>query len=124
MSHPHDSQDDEPDAHSESPVGGGGHDAGEGRPENAATLPPAPSPLGQVVFWVVWWILLTGLWIPLAFDVAVPELIAGAVAAAAGATLVTAVRAQRLISFRPQLRWALRLWRLPLQVVLDTGLLV
>ena len=76
------------------------------------------------MFWVVWWIFLTGLWIPLAFDVAVPELVASAIAAAAGATLVTAVRAQRLISFRPRLRWALRLWRLPLQVALDTGILV
>lgn len=122
MSHPHDSQHHESDAHSEGSGGEGGH--GGGRPENSATLSPAPSPLGQVVFWVVWWLLLTGLWIPLAFDVAVPELVAGAVAAAAGATLVTAVRAQRLISFRPRLRWALRLWRLPIQVALDTGLLV
>ena len=72
----------------------------------------------------MWWILLTCLWIPLAFEVAVPELVAGAVAAAAGATLATAVRAQRLISFRPRLRWALGLWRLPLQFALDTGLLI
>jgi multisubunit Na+/H+ antiporter MnhE subunit len=104
--------------------GEGGHGAEGGGAESSATLPPAPSPLGQVVFWVVWWILLTGLWIPLAFDVSAPELVAGAVAAAAGATLATAVRAQRLISFRPRLRWALRLWRLPLQVALDTGILV
>jgi multisubunit Na+/H+ antiporter MnhE subunit len=80
--------------------------------------------LGKVLFWFVWWIPLTCLWIPLAFEVAVPELITGAVAAAAGATLATAVRAQRLISFRPRLRWALGLWRLPLQFALDTGLLV
>jgi hypothetical protein len=124
MSHPHDSQHHEPDAHSEGSVGEGGRGAAGGRPGNSAALPPTPSPLGQVVFWFVWWLLLTGLWIPLAFDVAVPELVAGAVAAAAGATLATAVRAQRLISFRPRLRWALRLWRLPVQVALDTGLLV
>ena len=122
MSHPHDSRHHQSDAHSESRGGEGGD--GAGRPENPASLPPAPSPLGQVVFWVVWWIFLTGLWIPLAFDVAVPELLASAIAAAAGATLVTAVRAQRLISFRPRLRWVLRLWRLPLQVALDTGILV
>lgn len=101
------------------------HDGDEGMTQDdSATPPPAPSPRGQVIFWVVWWVLLTGLWVPLAFEVAMPELVAGAVAAAAGATLATAVRAQRLISFRPQLRWALRLWRLPMQVVLDTGLLV
>ncbi len=92
--------------------------------DDSATPPPAPSPRGRVIFWIVWWVLLTGLWIPLAFEVAVPELVAGALAAAAGATLATAVRSQRLISFRPQLRWGLRLWRLPMQVVLDTGLLV
>src|SRR5829696_661424 len=119
MNRPPDSSHHLPDAYGED-----GHDADEGRTEDSAAPPPALSPLGRVIFWVVWWILLTGLWIPLAFEVAVPELVAGAIAAAAGATLATAVRAQRLISFRPQLRWALRLWRLPLQVVLDTGLLV
>jgi|SRR5215208_5201849 len=106
------------------PSGGGGHDVDEGKTDDSATPPPALSPLGGVLFWVVWWIILTVLWIPLAFDVMVPELVAGAVAGAAGATLATAVRAQRLISFRPRLRWALGLWRLPLQVALDTGLLV
>lgn len=120
MNRPPDSSHQPADAYGE-----GDHYADEGMTEDhSATPPPAPSPLGKVVFWVVWWILLTGLWIPLAFEVAVPELVAGAVAAAAGATLATAVRSQRLISFRPQLRWVLRLWRLPMQVVLDTGLLV
>jgi len=117
MNRPHDSRNEEADAYNEDGVDGG-------RQEDPATPPPEPDPLGRVVFWVVWWILLTGLWIPLTFEVAVPELVAGAVAAAAGATLATAVRAQRLISFRPRLRWALRLWRLPLQVALDTGILV
>jgi len=121
--HPYDSRDHEPDAYSEDPSDGGEHDNDEGRTEDSEALPAAPGPLGRVVFWLVWWILLTGLWIPLAFEVAVPELIAGAVAAAAGATLATAVRAQRLISFRPRLRWAFRLWRLPSQVVFDTGIL-
>src|ERR671917_2342526 len=107
MNRPPDSSHQPADAYGE-----GDHYADEGMTEDhSATPPPAPSPLGKVVFWVVWWILLTGLWIPLAFEVAVPELVAGAVAAAAGATLATAVRAQRLISFRPRLRWALRMWR-------------
>jgi hypothetical protein len=122
MSDPRDLRHHQTDPRSEGP--GGGVGASRGRQEDSATRPPAPSLLGQVVFWLVWWLLLTCLWIPLAFDVAVPELVAGAVAAAAGATLATAVRAQRLISFRLRLRWALRLWRLPVQVVLDTGLLL
>lgn len=119
MSYSHNSGHYEPDASNEGPAG-----ADKGRQEDSAAPPPAPGPLGQVIFWIIWWVLLTGLWIPLAFEVAVPELVAGAVAAAAGATLATAVRAQRLISFRPQLRWALGLWRLPWQVALDTGILV
>jgi multisubunit Na+/H+ antiporter MnhE subunit len=125
MSGSRDSRHHSPDAYGDGRANGEGeHGGGRGGSEYSSTLPPAPRPLGQVVFWVVWWIILTGLWIPLAFDVMVPELVAGMVAAAAGATLATAVRAQRLISFRPRLRWALRLWRLPSQVVLDTGILI
>lgn len=85
----------------------------------------APSLLNQAVFWVISWILLTGLYILLVLDsVDIAEVVMGAVAAAFGATAATAVRAQRLVVFRPQLRWALRLWRLPVQAVLDTGVLV
>ena len=86
---------------------------------------PAPGLLDQVVFWVVSWVLLTGLYLLLVVDsVDMSELVTGAVAAAVGATAATVVRSQRLVSFRPRLRWALGLWRLPLQVALDTGTLI
>ncbi|HZY56722.1 MAG TPA: Na+/H+ antiporter subunit E [Rubrobacteraceae bacterium] len=86
---------------------------------------PAPGLLDQVVFWVVSWVLLTGLYLLLVVDsIDISELVMGAVAAAVGATAATAVRSQRLVSFRPRLRWALGLWRLPLQATLDTGVLV
>ena len=85
----------------------------------------APGPLDQVVFWVVSWVLLTGLYLLLVVDsIDMSELVMGAIAAAVGATAATAVRSQRLVSFSPRLRWALGLWRLPLQAVLDTGVLV
>ena len=85
----------------------------------------APGGLDQVIFWVLSWIILTGLYLLLVVDsIDVSELVMGIVAAAVGATAATAVRSQRLVSFRPRLRWALGLWRLPPQAVLDTGVLI
>src|SRR5918911_2351946 len=85
----------------------------------------APGRLDQVIFWLVSWIILTGLYLLLVVDsIDMSELITGIVAAAVGATATTAVRSQRLVVFRPRLRWALGLWRLPLQATLDTGVLV
>ena len=91
--------------------------------------PPAfalpPSPLDQVIFWVVSWVVLVGLYLLLVVDsIDMAELVTGAAGAAVGATAATIVRSQRLFSFSPRLRWVLGLWRLPLQAVLDTGLLV
>jgi hypothetical protein len=51
------------------------------------------------------------------------ELVAGALAAAAGARMAAAVRAQGLVLFRPRVRWALGLWWLPLRAALDVGTL-
>src|SRR6266480_4417239 len=51
--------------------------------------------------------VLAALWLLLVDTVTEPELIAGAVAAALGATTMTAVRAQRLAAFRPRARWIL-----------------
>ena len=98
------------------------HGAEEGRPDSSL---PSPSLLSQAVFWIVSWVLLTGLYLLLVVDsIDLSELVMGAVAAAVGAAAGTAVRSQRLVVFRPRLYWALGLWRLPLQAVLDTGILV
>jgi multisubunit Na+/H+ antiporter MnhE subunit len=84
-----------------------------------------PGGLNQFVFWGISWITLTGLYLLLVVDsIDVSELVMGAAAAAIGAAAATTVRSQRLVSFRPRLRWALGLWRLPPQAVLDTGVLV
>lgn len=96
-----------------------------GRPDNSSTSPPVPGPLNQAIFWVTSWVLLSGLYLLLVVDsIDASELVTGAVAAAVGAVAATAVRSQRLVSFRPRMRWALGLWRLPLQAAVDTGILV
>src|SRR5919199_3158919 len=85
----------------------------------------APGRLNQFIFWVVSLSILTGLYLLLVVDsIDVSRLITGLVAAAVGAAAATAVRSQRLVIFRPRLRWALGLWRLPLQAMRDTGILV
>lgn len=99
-----------------------GHGTGGSRP---ADILAQPGVLDQLVFWIVSWVILSGLYLLLVVDsIDKAELVTGAVAAAVGATAATVVRSQDLVSFRPRLRWALRLWRLPLQAVLDSGVLV
>ena len=115
-----------PDAYGESSsTGGGENGARKESPDSSPTFALPPRPLDQVIFWIISWVLLVGLYLLLVVDsIDMAELVTGAVAAAVGATAATIVRSQRLVSFRPRLRWALGLWRLPLQAVLDTGLLV
>ena len=116
MNHPSNS----PDAYGE-----GENGARRDRLDSSPTFALPPSLLDQVLFWLVSWVLLIGLYLLLVIDsIDVAELITGAAGAAAGATAATIVRSQRLFSFSPRLRWALGMWRLPLQAVLDTGLLV
>jgi multisubunit Na+/H+ antiporter MnhE subunit len=116
MNHPCNS----PDAYGE-----GENDARRDRPGSSQTFALPPSPLDQVIFWVISWVLLFGLYLLLVVDsIDMAELVTGAAGAAVGATAATIVRSQRLFSFSPRLRWALGIWRLPLQAVLDTGLLV
>jgi multisubunit Na+/H+ antiporter MnhE subunit len=59
----------------------------------------------QIRFWLVSWAGLAALWLLLVDTVKTPELVDGAVAAALGATVMAAVRAQRLVAFRPRARW-------------------
>jgi hypothetical protein len=115
-----------PDPYGEGPTSGGGENSvREERRGSSQTSALPPSPLNQVIFWIISWILLTGLYILLVLDsIDMAELVTGAVAAAVGATAATTVRSQRLVVFRPRLRWALGLWRLPLQTVRDTGILI
>ena len=74
--------------------------------------------------WTVWWIALAALWLLLDDTVAVPELITGAVAAALGASAAELVHAQQLVRVRLRAAWFRYIWRLPLAVVPDIGLLL
>ena len=61
--------------------------------------------------WLMWWALLAGLYLLLADSVALPELAAGAVAAAIGASGAVLVQRQRQMALRPRARWLRGAWR-------------
>jgi len=86
--------------------------------------PAALVPVSRLRFWVGWWVVLGALWLLLDDTVALPELIAGAIAAAVGATAVSLVRAEGVLALRPRVRWIRRAWRPVVQVPLDLGLLL
>lgn len=52
--------------------------------------------------WLIWWLLLAALYLLLVDTVLVPELVAGAVAAAIGASGAVIVRRQRIQLLRPR----------------------
>jgi multisubunit Na+/H+ antiporter MnhE subunit len=74
----------------------------------AATPSPRDRPRhpGAARAWVIWWALLAALWLALVDTVVVPELVAGAVAAAIAATGAVLVRGQRRLLLRPRAAWA------------------
>jgi multisubunit Na+/H+ antiporter MnhE subunit len=72
----------------------------------------------RIGWWLVWWVVLLGLWL-LLVTVSIAELIAGMVAAAIGATAAEVVQAQGLVRFDPDPRWFLRVWKLPRSIVRD-----
>jgi multisubunit Na+/H+ antiporter MnhE subunit len=73
----------------------------------AATPSPRDPPRhpGVVRAWLVWWALLTALWLALVDTVVVPELVAGAVGAAIAATGAVLVRGRRQVLLRPRAAW-------------------
>jgi multisubunit Na+/H+ antiporter MnhE subunit len=64
-----------------------------------------PGHPGAVRAWLIWWALLAALWLALVDTVVVPELVAGAIAAAIAATGAVIVRGQRRLLLRPRLQW-------------------
>jgi hypothetical protein len=67
-------------------------------------------------------IALWCLWLALVGTLDAADLVAGAVAATIGATAIALVRSERIVRFRPRLRWFLPVWRLPLRAVPEFGL--
>jgi multisubunit Na+/H+ antiporter MnhE subunit len=82
--------------------------------------PATRSPLRLALGWLGWWVALAALWLALVDTVATPELVAGAVAAAVGATAARIVDALGLIALRLRPSWLLGLWRPVLQMVPDS----
>jgi len=74
--------------------------------------------------WVRWWVLLAALWLVLVDRTPTDELVAGALAAALGATGALLVRRQREVLLRPRARWLAAAWRPAIGLVADLRPLV
>lgn len=82
---------------------------------------PAGVPVARRVgAWLVWWVLLMSFWIILVDSLELDELLAGAGAAALGATLAELVSHQSGLRLRLRIEWLTPLLGLPAQVVRDT----
>jgi multisubunit Na+/H+ antiporter MnhE subunit len=57
--------------------------------------------------WLVWWALLTALWVALADSRRLEEVVAGVLVGALGAAAAVLVRSQREVVLRPRPRWVL-----------------
>ena len=77
-----------------------------------------------VVWWTAWSAFLFLLWLAFVGEWDGTEGVAGAIAAVVVASAATVVRHQRELGFRFRLRWLGETVRVPLQVVVDFGLLV
>ncbi len=78
----------------------------------------------RALAWFGWWVALMAMWLVLVGTLDPVEAIVGAAAAAVAATAAVLVLLPGADRFESELRWLLRLWRLPWQALLDTGVLV
>jgi hypothetical protein len=76
----------------------------------------------RVARWLGWWAGLMAIWVIVDDSIGRDELIAGALAAAASATLAEVASHQAGIGYRIRLRWLPAAARLPWQVVRETVL--
>ena len=82
-----------------------------------------PAPAGRrAAAWAAWWVLLMSFWMILDDSVALAELLAGAAAAALGASFAELVTYRSSAQLQVRARWLLPAARLPGQVVRDTGI--
>ena len=70
--------------------------------------------------WLVWWILLFGLWVLLDYSLATAELAVGAGVAAVSALVTELVMGQAAVDFRIRLAWLRKAFALPGRVARDT----
>jgi len=69
--------------------------------------------------WLSWWLILAALYLLIDDSALVPELVAGAVAAAIGATGATLVHRERQVLLRGELRWLRAIPRVLVDLVGD-----
>lgn len=74
-----------------------------------------------MVFWLAWFVALNVLWLALISAFVFEEAVLGLFASALAATAAVAVREQRLVRFRPRMRWLLGIRRLPWDSVRESG---
>ena len=86
-------------------------------PRRRRELVPAARLAGS---WAAWWAVLMAFWIVLDYSVRTGELLAGAGAAALGATLAVLACHQARVTLAFRARWLLPALRLPGQVARDT----
>ena len=72
--------------------------------------------------WLVWWVLLLGLWVAIDDSIGLAEVGTGAGAAALGAFLAEVACYQAATRFRMRAAWILRAFTLPGRVLSDTVL--
>jgi multisubunit Na+/H+ antiporter MnhE subunit len=72
--------------------------------------------------WLVWWVLLLGLWVAVDDSIGLAELAAGAAVAALGTLLTMVALDQAGTRIVVRLRWLAAVYRLPGQVLGDTVL--
>jgi multisubunit Na+/H+ antiporter MnhE subunit len=88
---------------------------------SAGTRQPAEVPVvRRAGAWLVWWVLLMSFWVVLDDSIELDELLAGAGAAALGATLAELVSHQSGLRFRIRIEWVAPALRLPAEVARDT----
>jgi multisubunit Na+/H+ antiporter MnhE subunit len=95
--------------------------AGAGRPDRRSE---SISPARRVGSWLVWWVILMALWVWADDSLLLSELIAGALIAAAAATVAEVVQHQAGSRIRIRIEWLARALRLPGQVLSDTGIVL
>jgi multisubunit Na+/H+ antiporter MnhE subunit len=101
--------------------------AGMTSPRAGAGSPRQPRPdvrYGRRVgSFLVWWVLLMSLWVWIDDSLDLAELVVGAAVAALGALLAELAQYQSGSHIRIRFEWLLHAWKLPGQVVRDTGII-
>ena len=90
--------------------------------EPSLTAPRRP-PRARLRFGLAWWAVLLVVWLLFVDSLALPELLAGAAAAAVAASVAETVRELGYVRFAPRLAWMRHAPRVGWQVLVDCGVL-